>query len=78
MRRMIQVNGRKSRIYHSIQNDGKENQMKDIIAGKWKQLRGSVKEKWGRLTDNEVDEIGGRADRKTSGTLRVFTGRSRE
>jgi uncharacterized protein YjbJ (UPF0337 family) len=34
----------------------------DILKGKWKQLRGSVKEKWGELTDDELDQIEGRRD----------------
>lgn len=28
---------------------------KDIIAGKWKQLKGSAKAKWGDLTDDVFD-----------------------
>ena len=35
----------------------------DIIQGKWKQLKGSVKEKWGELTDDELDQIEGSKDR---------------
>ena len=38
------------------------NPMWDQIAGKWKQFKGSVTEKWGELTDDEVDEINGRRD----------------
>ena len=34
----------------------------DQIAGKWKQFRGRITEKWGELTDDEVDEINGRRD----------------
>jgi len=30
--------------------------------GDWKQLRGKVREKWGELTDDELDEIAGRRD----------------
>ena len=26
---------------------------KNILEGKWKQLRGAVREKWGALTDDE-------------------------
>jgi uncharacterized protein YjbJ (UPF0337 family) len=33
---------------------------KDIAAGQWKQLKGKVREQWGRLTDDEVDQIAGR------------------
>ena len=35
---------------------------KDRIAGNWKQLRGKVKEQWGKLTDNEIDQLEGHAD----------------
>ena len=36
---------------------------KDILAGKWKQLRGDIKERWGKLTDNEIEQIEGRYDK---------------
>lgn len=35
---------------------------KDILEGNWKQLKGKVKENWGKLTDDELDEIGGRRE----------------
>lgn len=35
---------------------------KDILEGNWKQLKGKVKENWGKLTDDEVDEINGRKE----------------
>lgn len=35
---------------------------KDIAEGNWKKLKGSVKEKWGQLTDDEVDQIQGRRE----------------
>jgi uncharacterized protein YjbJ (UPF0337 family) len=28
----------------------------------WKQIRGQVKETWGKLTDDELDEIDGKRD----------------
>ena len=34
----------------------------DRIAGQWKQLKGKIKEKWGRLTDDQIDVIAGRRD----------------
>lgn len=33
-----------------------------ILEGKWNQFRGKVKEQWGRLTDDELDQIDGRRD----------------
>ena len=35
----------------------------DIVQGKWKQVKGSVKEKWGELTDDDLDQIDGNKDR---------------
>jgi uncharacterized protein YjbJ (UPF0337 family) len=35
----------------------------DQIEGNWKQLKGKVREKWGLLTDDDVDTIGGKKDR---------------
>ena len=40
----------------------------DIIQGKWDQLKGSVKQEWGDLTDDEVTQINGDRD-KLSGKL---------
>ena len=35
---------------------------KDTLEGQWKQLRGKVREKWGELTDDELDQIAGKRD----------------
>jgi uncharacterized protein YjbJ (UPF0337 family) len=34
----------------------------DVLLGKWKQLKGSVKEAWGKLTDDEIDQIDGKRE----------------
>ena len=31
----------------------------DTLKGKWKELKGSAKEHWGRLTDDDLDVING-------------------
>ena len=31
----------------------------DIIKGKWSQLSGKLKEKWGKLTDDDVNQLDG-------------------
>jgi len=32
----------------------------DQVEGKWKQYKGQIKEKWGRLTDDDLDVINGK------------------
>lgn len=34
----------------------------DTIKGNWKQFKGKVREKWGQLTDDEVEQISGQKD----------------
>ncbi len=34
----------------------------DILKGKWGQLKGRVKEQWGKLTDDEIDQLDGVKD----------------
>lgn len=34
----------------------------DRIQGRWKQLKGKVKEQWGKLTEDDLDVIAGRRD----------------
>jgi uncharacterized protein YjbJ (UPF0337 family) len=33
---------------------------KNILEGKWKQIRGEAKAWWGKLTDNDLDRISGK------------------
>lgn len=34
----------------------------DTLKGNWKQLKGKVKERWGKLTDDDLDVVEGRAE----------------
>jgi uncharacterized protein YjbJ (UPF0337 family) len=34
----------------------------DVLKGQWTQLKGRVREKWGKLTNDDVDQIQGRAE----------------
>ena len=34
----------------------------DQISGNWNQYKGKIREKWGFLTDNELDVIAGKRD----------------
>lgn len=35
---------------------------RDWLEGNWKQFKGRVRERWGRLTDDDLDVIAGRRD----------------
>ena len=47
------------------------------IEGNWKQTKGKVKEKWGKLTDDDLTQVNGRRDQlegQDSGALRPCQG----
>ncbi|MGQ7959433.1 CsbD family protein [Pseudomonas sp. SP16.1] len=49
----------------------------DIIKGQWKQLSGRIKERWGNLTDDDLDVAEGHAEYLT-GKLQERYGWSKE
>lgn len=49
----------------------------DILKGKWKQVKGSVKQQWGKLTNDEIDQLDGTHD-KLVGLLQERYGYERE
>ena len=50
---------------------------RDIWAGQWKQLKGKLRQQWGKLTDDDFDRIQG--DYKMLvGRLQELYGKSRE
>ncbi len=49
----------------------------DRIKGNWLQLKGKVKEQWGKLTDRDLDIIDGKRD-QLLGRIRERHGISRE
>lgn len=49
----------------------------DQIAGKWMQFKGKVKEKWGKLTDDDLDVIAGKRD-QIAGKLQQRYGYAKE
>ena len=50
---------------------------KDIVEGKWKQMKGEAKSWWGKLTDDDLDRAAGKFDVLT-GMLQEKYGYSRE
>jgi uncharacterized protein YjbJ (UPF0337 family) len=50
---------------------------RDIIGGKWQQVRGKVKEEWGKLTDDDLKMVEGKFD-KLAGLIRERYGYTKE
>ncbi|MCA9795784.1 MAG: CsbD family protein, partial [Candidatus Eremiobacteraeota bacterium] len=50
---------------------------RDILKGKWKQMKGDVKAKWGKLTDDDLDRIEGDSE-KLVGIIQERYGMARE
>ena len=50
---------------------------KDIVEGKWKQIRGEAKAWWGKLTDDDLDRAAGKFD-VFAGLLQEKYGYTRE
>ncbi|MFD2610872.1 CsbD family protein [Paenibacillus gansuensis] len=49
----------------------------NVLKGKWNQLKGEAKKQWGKLTDDELDVIGGEKD-KLVGKLQEHYGHSKD
>jgi uncharacterized protein YjbJ (UPF0337 family) len=49
----------------------------DVFKGQWKQLRGDVKMRWNKLTDDDLETIGGAMD-KLEGRLQERYGWEKE
>lgn len=50
---------------------------RDQLQGKWNQIKGEAKRQWGKLTDDELDQIEGNAQ-KLSGLVQERYGYARE
>jgi uncharacterized protein YjbJ (UPF0337 family) len=50
---------------------------KDIFEGKWEQIKGTIVQKWGDLTDDDLTQINGSRE-KLLGKIQEAYGRSRE
>jgi uncharacterized protein YjbJ (UPF0337 family) len=49
----------------------------DRIAGNWKEFKGKVKEKWGKLTDDDLTTVAGKRD-QLAGKLQQRYGYGKE
>ena len=49
----------------------------DTIEGNWKQFKGKVRSKWGKLTDDQLDVVAGKRD-QLSGKIQETYGVSKD
>lgn len=49
----------------------------DILRGKWNQIKGKAKQKWGQLTDDDLDRVQGSRD-ELVGVIQERYGKSKE
>lgn len=49
----------------------------DTVEGNWKQFTGKVKEKWGKLTDDDLTVINGKRD-QLAGKVQEYYGISKD
>ncbi len=49
----------------------------DVIQGKWKQLKGALRQEWGKLTESDYEQIAGSKD-KLIGKLQERYGYGRD
>ena len=49
----------------------------DRISGNWEHWKGRIRERWGRITDDQLDAIGGQRE-QLAGQIEVSYGLSRE
>lgn len=49
----------------------------NVLKGQWKQLQGRIRQRWARLTDDDLSQILGDAE-VLAGKIQQYYGRSRE
>lgn len=50
---------------------------KDTMEGNWTELKGKVKQKWGKLSDDKLDQVNGKRD-QLAGEIQQAYGVSRD
>jgi uncharacterized protein YjbJ (UPF0337 family) len=49
--------------WYELRADAREDQMNDdVFKGQWMQLKGKIREQWGKLTDDDLDQIQGKSE----------------
>jgi uncharacterized protein YjbJ (UPF0337 family) len=49
-------------IYVVLTPNGRQQMNEDTLKGQWYQLKGAIREQWGKLTNDDVDQIQGKLE----------------
>jgi uncharacterized protein YjbJ (UPF0337 family) len=70
--------GRLPLRWYSGDHPNKEADMnRDTLKGQWMQLKGKVRQQWGKLTDDDLEKIQGNAE-MLAGKIQEYYGKTRE
>ena len=50
-------------LWTSDQEERRTNMNEDVLKGKWKEIKGGVKAKWGKLTDDDLTQVEGNKEK---------------
>jgi len=59
-RAALELGSSERRFSRSDEHQGERQMNWDRVEGNWKQIKGQVQQKWGKLTSNDVDIIQGK------------------
>jgi uncharacterized protein YjbJ (UPF0337 family) len=51
------------RLPNEERGERRANMNEDVLKGKWKEIKGGVKEKWGKLTDDDLTRVEGNKEK---------------
>src|SRR4030066_1022665 len=72
-----EVNFRGTPCFSEQQEERRANMNEDVLKGKWKEIKGGVKEKWGKLTEDDLTQVEGNQE-KLLGLLQQKYGYAKE
>ena len=50
-------------VASATNSERRANMNEDVLKGKWNEIKGAVKEKWGKLTDDDLTVVEGKKEK---------------
>lgn len=63
--------------YYQLHSQTNIKMNEDIFKGKWKQIKGEIRSKWGKISHNEIEQFNGEL-KKLEGTIQEKYGHTLE